>query len=110
MLKINSLDDFKNYANGVLGRALCHAPNVKDLILPLAGAVIINGKDICVREYNGRPANMIWFTKGTKRYCFHYDHEHETVKLFDRSFKGTMITELDKDTSNQDIIDLFAKL
>lgn len=110
MLNINSLQDFQNYGKGVLKRALCHAPNVTDLILPLAGAVLIHGKDINVREYNGKPANMMWFTKGTKRYCFHYDHEHGKIKLFDRSFKGALITELDNKTTNQDIIDLFEKL
>jgi len=110
MLNINSLQNFQEYAKGVLRRALCHAPNVTDLILPLAGAVLIHGKDINVREYNGKPANMMWFTKGNKRYCFHYDHAQGKIKLFDRSFKGTLIVELDNTTTEKEIIELFAKL
>lgn len=57
------IDQLQSYLNGVMTRADDHANAVNGVSLALLGAVVwrVDG-DVEVREYNGKPANMIWFT------------------------------------------------
>lgn len=62
--------------------------------------------EIKVREYNGRPANMIWFSVGGNNYMMKYNPDAEMIELHDRN-AGTLRNEFDDSTPYADIIDVF---
>jgi hypothetical protein len=107
---IDSLDSLQTYLNGVITRSDHHAGNVRGVSLSLIGAILskANG-EIKVREYNGRPANMIWFSVGPNNYMMKYNHGTEMVELHDRT-NGSLINEFDDSTSYAEIIDSFNRL
>jgi len=101
--KINNLEEFKEYLQGVMRRAKCHAPDVTNVILPLAGWLLSQSHVILIREYNGNPANMLWFWIGEKRYCFYYNHSNWTIELRRDSYKGDIIKEFNNTTPIEEI-------
>lgn len=110
-ISINSLDTLQNYLIGVLGRANHHAGKVEGVSLALLGAIIwrTNG-EISVREYNGNPANMIWFHIDGKKYAMTYNHANEEIELKERTHTGTIIATFDNSTSYESIIKIFKNL
>lgn len=107
---IDSLDSLQTYLNGVIKRSDHHAGNVRGASLALIGAILnkANG-EIRVREYNGRPANMIWFSVNSNNYVMKYNHDTGRIELHDRN-NGNMISEFDDLTSYQNIIQTFEQL
>lgn len=107
---IDSVDSLQTYLNGVLHRSDHHAGNVRGASLALIGAILSKATgEIRVREYNGRPANMIWFSVGPNNYMMKYNHDSEMIELHDRN-SGTLINEFDDNTSYADIIGAFNRL
>lgn len=110
-ISINSIETLQTYLNGVLGRANHHAGNVEGVSLALLGAVIWRSTgEISVREYNGNPANMIWFFVGQNKYALTYNHSEETIELKDRTHTGKVLASFDNSSSYNDIIDVFTSL
>lgn len=58
-LELYNITDLKVYLDGVLGRANHHAGKVNRIALALCGGIIWKAYKIEVREYNGKPANML---------------------------------------------------
>jgi citrate lyase beta subunit len=107
---IDSLDNLQNYLTGVLGRSDHHAGNVRGVSLTLIGAILSTATgEIKVREYNGRPANMIWFSVGANNYMMKYNHSTEMIELHDR-VNGVLRNEFDDSTPYNLIIDTFSQL
>jgi hypothetical protein len=107
---IDSLDGLQIYLNGVLNRSNHHAGNVRGISLTLIGAILSKATgEIKVREYNGRPANMIWFSVGPNNYMMKYNHGTEMIELHDR-ISGTLRDEFDDSTPYNQIIDTFSLL
>lgn len=110
-ISINSIDSLQTYLNGVLGRADHHAKNVEGVALSLIGAVIWRSTgEISVREYNGHPANMLWFHVGPNKYVLTYNHSDETIELKDRTHTGSVLASFDNSSSYEDIISIFKSL
>ena len=110
-ISINSIETLQAYLNGVLGRADHHAKNVEGVALALLGAVIWRSTgEIEVREYNGNPANMIWFYVNQNRYVLSYNHSQETIELKDRTNNGSVIASFDNSSSYENLIDIFKEL
>lgn len=110
-LTINSIEALQTYLHGVLGRANHHAGNVEGVSLALLGAVIWRADgEISVREYAGRPANMIWFFVGENKYVLTYNHSTEEIELKDRTHTGSILASFDNSSTYQEIIDTFCNL
>lgn len=110
-LTIDSIDALQTYLQGVLGRANHHAGNVEGVSLALLGAVIWRADgEISVREYAGRPANMIWFHIGENKYVLTYNHGTEEIELKDRTHTGNILASFDNSSTYQQIIDIFRTL
>jgi hypothetical protein len=85
-ITIDSIETLQEYLNGVLGRAEHHAGNVEGVSLALLGAVIWKSdSEIEVKQYDGRPANMIWFWVNGTRYLMKYNHSLGQIELIDRN-------------------------
>lgn len=110
-ISIDSIEGLQTYLNGVLGRANHHAENVEGVSLTLLGAVIWRSTgEISVREYNGVPANMIWFHINDNKYVLTYNHSDEAIELKDRTHTGNVLASFDNTTANSEIIEVFRKL
>lgn len=111
-LPINTIDQLRTYLDGVAGRANHHAPNVTDVALAVAGAVIwrADPSSIEVREYNGRMANMIWFTIGGNRYALVYNHQGQCIELRDRGQQGNVLNQFDNSHSAGQVRAVFDSL
>lgn len=110
-ISIDSLHTLQRYLLGVLDRADHHAGNVEGVTLALLGAIVWKSdQEIEVREYNGSPANMIWFWVNGNRYAMSYNHSTEQIELKDRTHKGDVLHEFDNSTSYKEIIEIFNEL
>ncbi|WP_321290146.1 hypothetical protein [uncultured Sunxiuqinia sp.] len=110
-ISINSLETLQQYLSGVLNRAGHHAGNVEGVSLALLGAIIWKSDgEIEVREYNGSPANMLWFWVGKNRYAISYNHQTEQIELKERTHKGGVLYSFDNSTTYQELIEIFKGL
>ncbi|MDP4268605.1 MAG: hypothetical protein Q8909_00615 [Bacteroidota bacterium] len=110
-ISINSLDTLQKYLLGVLDRADHHAGNVEGVALALLGAIVWKSdQEIEVREYNGRPANMIWFWVNGNKYVMSYNHSTEQIELKERTHRGGVLHSFDNSTSYDEIIDIFNRM
>ncbi len=110
-ISIDSIETLQRYLNGVLERADHHAGNVDGVALAILGAIVWKSDgEIQVREYNGSPANMIWFWVNGNRYAMSYNHLTEQIELKERTHKGGVLHAIDNSTSYQEIIDIFSSL
>lgn len=111
-ISINNLNILQQYLQGVLDRADHHAQMVEGISLTLIGAILWKSEisDIEVREYKGRPANMIWFKVGDNKYVLNYNHSTNQIDLKERTNKGELKANFDNSTTYQQVIDVFKKL
>ena len=110
-ISINSVEKLQQYLGGVLQRADHHAGKVEGVALALLGAVVWKSTgEIEVREYAGRPANILWFWIEQNRYALTYNHQTEKIELKERTQGGQTLHEVDNETTYQEIIDIFKSL
>jgi len=110
-LAINTLDQIQQYLDGVAGRANHHAPNVTDVALTLAGAVLWRTtEDIEVRTYNGNMANLLWFHVGPTRYVLAYNPGTQEIELRERSQEGNTIATFTNATAASEVRRVFSSL
>ena len=110
-ISIDSIETLQRYLNGVLERADHHAGNVDGVSLAILGAIVWKSDgEIQVREYNGSPANMIWFWVNRNKYAMSYNHSTEQIELKERTHKGGVLHSIDNSTSYQEIIEIFNEL
>lgn len=110
-ISIDSIEILQTYLNGVMSRSEHHAGNVEGVSLALLGAVMWRATgDIEVREYNGSPANMLWFYVGENRFSLLYNHSTEQIELRERTMNGGLISTFDNATAYADIITVFRAL
>ena len=110
-IAIDSIEILQNYFKGVLERAEHHAGNVEGVSLALIGAIIWKAdREIEVRQYDGRPANVLWFWTEGNKYAMIYNHSSEQIELRERSQNGRAINSFDNTTTYKDIINVFNKL
>ena len=110
-ITINSINSLQTYLNGVMNRSEHHAGNVEGVALALLGAVMWKADgEIEVREYNGRPANVIWFHISGNKYALTYNHSDETIDLRERTQSGSVIEQFSNATTYKQIIDAFSRL
>lgn len=109
-LELNDIADLKVYLDGVLGRANHHAGKVNKIALALCGGIIWKADKIEVREYNGKPANMLWFDYGEKRFCFLFNHLTGLIEVRDRTSKSNLIRTFSNDDTLDEVKHFFDSL
>ncbi len=111
--QVIDIEILQQYLEGVMGRSGHHADEVREIVLALVGAVIWkkNGIPIEVKEYDGEPANILWWhSQNGNKYAFNYDHKNKNIKLHQRTFRGEVLATFDNDTPIKEIIELFETL
>lgn len=111
--RLNTVDRLQQYLLGVNERAAHHAPNVTQVILALAGAIVLY-KDpethLEARTYRGSPANVVYATINDTRYALSYDHEHQSVVVRQNSVRGRAVGSFTNATTPQQVIQIFSGL
>ena len=111
--QIVTIDELQEYLQGVSSRATHHAGNVNQVVLALAGAIVLfkdNDTDIEIRTYDGSPANMLWVNVAGQRLAFAYRHETRSIEIRDRTARGGVLLSITNTTALEDVADLFEKL
>jgi len=110
-ISIDSIETLQTYLSGVMDRADHHAGQVEGVALALLGAVVWRSTgEISVREYAGRPANILWFFVGKERYGLVYNHENFKIELRERTQGGNAIAEFNNSTTYKEVIKAFKDL
>lgn len=110
--KIETIDEFREYVDGVIYRATHHAGEVTASVLTLVGAGIW-AKDpgpILVRTYRESMANMAWVKIGGRPYALAYDHATRRIVLRDRGQSGKIIAKFSDATNPERIWRIFRSL
>lgn len=109
-IKIDSINILQEYLIGVLGRAGHHANQVEGVALSLLGAIIWKSDgEITVRQYNDRPANMIWFQVNGTPYMMKYNHKTGKIELINRD-TNVVANSFDNNISHMQVITAFNNL
>ena len=110
-ITVDNIKQFKEYFEGVMGRAEHHADGVNEIILALVGGIVwkSNG-NFRVREYDGAPANMLWLETEKDVYCFKYNHDEDCIEVLQGSSKGPKIKTFDNSNTLQDVKHFFEGL
>ena len=112
-LQVDDITELQNYLGGVLQRANHHGRNVRDVVLPLVGAIIqfmnsAHGIKVYARE--GETGNVLWFYVGNLKYAFSYDHDTDSIVLRRNSTQGNVIANFTNATTIPDIVRVFKGL
>jgi hypothetical protein len=110
--QVTDVDLLSDYLQGVVGRADHHAPNVNEVALAIAGAVIWRKDDepieVFVRE--GEMKNVLWFKVGGVRYALSYNHDSGEIELREGGTQGSVVGSFSNATQNNVIRDTFDRL
>lgn len=108
-----NVNELQQYLTGASDRAEHHAQNVNQVILALAGAVVLfkdHDEDIRVKTYRGNLANVIWVKINGIRYALSYNHDDESVDIRRNSLQGEVVGSFDNDSTPSEILEVFRRL
>lgn len=112
-IQLDSVEQFQSYLSGVVDRARHHAPEIQEVILTLAGAVLLSkdaGTAVEARSWQGSTANILWATFNGQRHVFTYDHRQSRIVIKQRSTRGPVVGYFDNRTSTAQVINIFRRL
>jgi hypothetical protein len=111
------VDDMKMlrmYIRGVVGKAEHHARNVDQIILALAGAVILrkDSSPLQVRAgAGGKLGRALQFTSAKRKtYALSYNHATRAIDLKKNNYQGDKIHSFTNKTKLSEVSSVFAKL
>lgn len=110
---LNSVDELQTYLTGIIQRARHHAPEIAQVILALAGAVILEkdrGLPLQAGTYRGRIANVLRATIRNENYVFGYNHDNGQIVIKRGNNRGPTVGEFNNQTHTRDIIRIFRNL
>ncbi len=109
---ISDINVMQEYLRGVLDRADHHAPNVDNIALAVAGAVIWrkDADDLEVHERDGEMKNVLWVTIGRVRYALSYNHDAQAIDVRRDSTRGAVLASFTNADSVQDVRAFFEAL
>ena|SRR5579885_2641334 len=112
-LEVAEVTDLQNYLLGVVNRADHHADNVRYVVLPLVGAMLLFkdvDRPIQVRTHAGSPANVLWVHIGGAQYVFSYDHEARSIVVKRGTVRGEVLERFTNSTTVPEILRAFETL
>ena len=107
---IKTVEELQEYLIRISGRAAHHAQNVNQVILALAGAVVLfkdPGTYLEILTRHGNRKNVLFLTINGTRYVFSYNHQQQTVDIKKDSLQGTVVGSFTNDTQYSQILQIF---
>ena len=112
-LQVDDVATLQGYLAGVVKRADHHADNVRQVVLPLVGAIVLfkNPKhSIEVMMRKGSTTNVLWVYIGDSRYAFSYDHGSKSIALKRGTTQGKVLAKFTDATTTPEILNVFEGL
>jgi hypothetical protein len=112
-VELNSIDELNSYLTRVIDRARHHAHEIQDIILTLAGAVILEkdrGEPLSAGSYRGNVANVLRATIRRQQYVFSYNHDEQRVDIKRGNARGEIVGSFDNHDSAREVARLFGQL
>ena len=109
---VTDVDMLQEYVRGVLNRADHHAPNVDQVALTIAGAIIWR-KDptpLKVFEREGEMKNVLWFEAGGAPYAVSYDHPQQAIQVREGNTRGRVLANFTNATPTATVRSFFESL
>jgi len=110
---ITDIDVLREYLGGVLDRAGHHAPNVEDIALAIAGAIVWRkdvGRDLKAFEREGEMKNVLWARIKEKRYAICYNHQAAAIEVREENTHGRVRASFTNANSARDVRLFFESL
>ncbi|WP_131798470.1 hypothetical protein [Acidovorax sp. GW101-3H11] len=104
--RLTTIGQINRYVASVIADANHHAPQVSQVIQPLANAVLARfgpNDTIDVYERQGVVARTCWVRIAGTRYCFSYNYTNHVIDLRDRSLQGNLRFAFDNATTTAQI-------
>jgi prepilin-type processing-associated H-X9-DG protein len=98
------------YIQGVMGKALHHAPDVNEICLAVIGAIVWKkDKDspLEVRTHGGKIANVLFVFIGGNRYAFSYDRDEHAIDIRENNTRGRSLRKFKNSDSVADVWEFF---
>lgn len=113
-VEVSEVEKLREYLRGVLGAAQHHAGNVDEIILAIAGAVIVRKDNSPLQVRSGRANEMgralsFTSTRGNT-YALSYNHTSKQVDLKQDNSHGALLRSFDNSTPIAVLASIFAHL
>ena len=112
MKTIKTMTDLRQYLDGILFRAEHHS-NCDKVVGALIGEIMMysdTSKDIEVRTYDGKTANVAWVYFSGVRYAFCFNHKNGKIELRDRNERGRASYAFDNYCTVEEVHDIIKGL
>lgn len=112
-LDVDDVTTLQNYLMGVVQRADDHGKNVRHVVLPLVGAIVLfknPDRHIKVFTREGSTANVLWVHIGQSQYVFSYEHPSESIVLKRGTTQGDVLAHFTNATTIPEIVHVFEGL
>jgi hypothetical protein len=112
-LQLDDVSQLQQYLAGVVRRADHHADNVRYVVLPLIGAIVLfknPGQEIKVLTKDGDAKNVLWVHIGDSKYAFSYDHQSKSIAMKRGSTQGPVLAQFTNATAVEEILRVFEGL
>ena len=114
---LRTADDFQEYLEAAMDRAIDHGPEVAAIVLMLAGATLWKKEgDIQVRTHGAVTANALWVHINGRRYAFSYVHPDKNanqpgrIEIRKDSLRGIPIKMFDNSSKPINVLHFFMGL
>jgi hypothetical protein len=110
---INDVATLKQYIEGIMARAEHHGPNVRGIVLALAGAIIWRKDPAPIEVHEGRSmahGTVLWVVIGGQRYAFRYSHATGEVQMRLGTVKGNVLHAFSNATPIEQVEQIFRSL
>jgi len=108
--EIKSVEELQEYLSRISGHATQRARNVNQVILALAGAVVLfkdPGTHLEILTRHGNRKNVLFLTINGTRYVFSYNHQQQTVDIKQDSLQGRVVGSFTNNTPYAQILQVF---
>ncbi len=112
-LQVDDVTTLQNYLIGVVRRADHHGENVREVVLPLVGAIVLfknPDHHIKVLTREGSTGNVLWVHIGESQYAFSYDHPSQSIVLKRGTTHGEVLAHFTNATTITEIHNVFEGL
>jgi len=110
---INDVATLKQYIEGIMARAEHHGPNVRGIVLALAGAIIWRKDSAPIEVHEGRSmahGTVLWVYIRGQRYAFRYNHTTGEIEMRIGSARGNVMRTFSNTTPVEQVEQFFRGL
>lgn len=109
---ISDISILQDYLRGVVDRAEHHAPNVNEVALVVAGAIVWrkDAAPLRVLERDGEMKNVLWVEISDRRYALSYNHTTDAIDVREGTIRGPVLRSFNNATPPREVKSFFADL